>query len=147
MIWIVFKYDFEISWSLCPWDPWNFGLLDLFPPRLPLHTSSHLLLSLPPTLLHWYGLVWGGEGGVSFDSGDWNWLLEIDRWPLYWKGMGGWLVYLDYNVSSGPFLSHEIEIGDGPGPELDNFSDLIWFLNGFIIDALLAWIKIHKLWL
>ena len=27
---------------------------------------------------------------------------------------------LDYNVSSGPFLSFEIEIGDGPGPELDN---------------------------
>ena len=35
--------------------------------------------------------------------------------------MGGWwVVYLDYNVSSGPFLSYEIEIGDGPGPELDN---------------------------
>ena len=31
--------------------------------------------------------------------------------------MGG---YLDYNVSSGPFLSYETEIGDGPGPELDN---------------------------
>ena len=30
-------------------------------------------------------------------------------------------MYLDYNVSSGPFLSFEIEIGDGPGPELDNF--------------------------
>ena len=29
-------------------------------------------------------------------------------------------MYLDYNVSSGPFLSFEIEIGDGPGPELDN---------------------------
>ena len=28
-------------------------------------------------------------------------------------------MYLDYNVSSGPFLSYEIEIGDGPGPELD----------------------------
>ena len=27
---------------------------------------------------------------------------------------------LDYNVRSGPFLSYEIEIGDGPGPELDN---------------------------
>ena len=26
---------------------------------------------------------------------------------------------LDYNVSSGPFLSFQIEIGDGPGPELD----------------------------
>ena len=29
-------------------------------------------------------------------------------------------MYLDYNVSSGPFLSFEIEIGDGPGPKLDN---------------------------
>ena len=29
---------------------------------------------------------------------------------------------LDYSVSSGPFLSYEIEIGDGPGPELDNKS-------------------------
>ena len=37
-------------------------------------------------------------------------------------GVGGWwLMYLDYNVSSGPFLSYEIEIGDGPGPELDNW--------------------------
>ena len=29
-------------------------------------------------------------------------------------------MYLDYNVSSGPFLSYEIEIGDGLEPELDN---------------------------
>ena len=38
-------------------------------------------------------------------------------------GGGGWwvVVYLDYNVSSGPSLSFEIEIGDGPGPKLDNF--------------------------
>ena len=27
---------------------------------------------------------------------------------------------LEYGSSSGPFLSFEIEIGDGPGPELDN---------------------------
>ena len=33
--------------------------------------------------------------------------------------MGGW-VDLDYNVSSGPFLSFEIEIGAEPGPKLDN---------------------------
>ena len=31
---------------------------------------------------------------------------------------------LDYSVSSGPFLSYEIEIGDGPGPELDNIKYL-----------------------
>ena len=29
-------------------------------------------------------------------------------------------MYLDYSISSGPFLSYEIEIGDEPGPELDN---------------------------
>ena len=56
---LVFECDFEIFWSLCPWDPWTFGLLDLFPPPLPPHTSSYLLLSLPPTLSLWYGLVWG----------------------------------------------------------------------------------------
>ena len=28
---------------------------------------------------------------------------------------------LDYSVSSGPFLNFEIEIGEGTGPELDNF--------------------------
>ena len=35
-------------------------------------------------------------------------------------GVGGECT-LDYNDSSGPVLSYEIEIGDGPGPELDNF--------------------------
>ena len=36
--------------------------------------------------------------------------------------MGGGWVQLDYNVSSGPFLSSELIIGPGPGPgpELDN---------------------------
>ena len=34
------------------------------------------------------------------------------------------VVHLDYNVSSGPFLSYDIEIGDGPGPELDNKKNL-----------------------
>ena len=38
-----------------------------------------------------------------------------------WVGGGGGCTYVDYNVSSGPFLSFEIEIGDGPGPELDNY--------------------------
>ena len=62
---LVFECDFEISLSLCPWDPWTFGLLDLFPPPLPPNTSYYLLLSLPPTLLLWYGLVLGG-GMVEF---------------------------------------------------------------------------------
>ena len=43
-----------------------------------------------------YGKISGGVGGGG--------------------GVGG---TLDYNVSSAPFLSFEIEIGDGPGSELD----------------------------
>ena len=43
--------------------------------------------------------------------------FAIELWGGWWWW---WWVYLDYNVSSGPFLSFEIEIGDGPGPELDN---------------------------
>ena len=35
------------------------------------------------------------------------------------------MVYLDYNISSGPFLSYEIQIGDGPGPELDNYKYVV----------------------
>ena len=42
-------------------------------------------------------------------------MLKSCRWVV----VGGW-VDLDYNVSSGPFLSFEIEIRDGPGPKLDN---------------------------
>ena len=59
----IFECDFEMSRSLCPLDPCTFGLLDLFPPPLLPHTSSYLLLSLPPTLLLWFGLVWFGMGG------------------------------------------------------------------------------------
>ena len=29
---LIFECDFEICWSLGPWDPWIFALLDLFPP-------------------------------------------------------------------------------------------------------------------
>ena len=47
--------------------------------------------------------------------------------------MGGWWwCTLDYSVSSGPFLSYEIEIGDGPGPELDNYDDLVTRFLSFI---------------
>ena len=49
--------------------------------------------------------------------------IEIDNWRWAFdlcidakKFRGGWVVggrcTLDYNVSSGPFLSYEIEIGD-----------------------------------
>ena len=53
------------------------------------------------------------------------WRLTFDLYidvEKLWVVGGWWVVYLDYNVSSGPFLSYEIEIGDGPGPELDNIS-------------------------
>ena len=53
------------------------------------------------------------------------WRLTFDLYidvEKLWVVGGWWVVYLDYNVSSGPFLSYEIEIGDGPGPELDNWT-------------------------
>ena len=60
---------------LGPWDPGILGLLDLSLPSsntsyflLPPLTSSDLLLSLPPTLLLLYGLVWEGWGG---------WVVEL----------------------------------------------------------------------
>ena len=54
------------------------------------------------------------------------WRLTFDLYidvEKLWVGGGGWwvVVYLDYNVSSGPFLSYEIEIGDGSDPELDKY--------------------------
>ena len=51
------------------------------------------------------------------------WRLTFDLYidvEKLWVVGGGCTYY--YNVSSGPFLSYEIEIGDGPGPELDNIS-------------------------
>ena len=65
---LVFEFEFEISWSLGPldlgtlgpWDSWTSALLQhlLIIP----FTSSYLLLSLPSTLLLWYGLVICGGG-------------------------------------------------------------------------------------
>ena len=45
---LVFECDFEISWSLGPWDPWTLGFLDLFPP--PILPSSYFLLPPPISL-------------------------------------------------------------------------------------------------
>ena len=66
---LVFEYEFEISWSLGPWDlwtpgpwnPWTLGLLDLFPPPTPPHTY----ILLPPPISSSYSppLVWFGYGG------------------------------------------------------------------------------------
>ena len=71
---LVFECEFEISWSLGPWNPCTLGLLDLFPPPTPPHTSPYIFL--PPNVSSYYSppLVWfgygGGGGGVSCDSGD-----------------------------------------------------------------------------
>ena len=48
-------------------------------------------------------------------DGPFDLYIDIDVKKLWGGGCT-----LDYNVSSGPFLCYEIEIGDGPGPELDN---------------------------
>ena len=66
---------------LGPWDPWTFGPLDLgtlgpcdsWTSSLLQHllilplTFSYLILSLPPTVLLWYGLVMGG-GVVTMEN-------------------------------------------------------------------------------
>ena len=52
---LVFEFEFEIYWSLGPWDlgtpgpwnPWTLGFLDLFPPLTPPHTSPYILLPPP----------------------------------------------------------------------------------------------------
>ena len=54
---IVFECEFEISWTLGPWDPWTLGFLDLFPLPPPPPVSS----SYSPPLV-WFGMG-RGEGG------------------------------------------------------------------------------------
>ena len=51
---------------------------------------------------------------IEIDNRRWTFDLSVDVKKL---GVGGGCT-LDFTVSSGPFLSDEIEIGDGPGPEL-----------------------------
>ena len=127
----IFECDFEISWSLGPWDPWTLGLLDLFPPPTS-HTFSYILLPPPvsssysPPLV-WFGmvLVWFGKGGgcwvVTFEievgDGLLTFILMLKSWGGWWR----W-VYLDYNISSGPFLSYEIELEMDQDPSLTIFS-------------------------
>ena len=60
--------------------------------------------------------------------------MEIDLEPLLMLKSCQWVVvvvvvHLDYSISSGPFLSFEIEIGDGPGPKLDNNQQVIVHFN------------------
>ena len=76
----------------------------------------------------WYG---GEGGGVLTSEIDWRWTFDlcIDVKKL----LGGGRT-LDYSVSSSPFLNFEIEIGDGPGPEIDKSS----ILNYILVDLHLA---------
>ena len=65
---------------------------------------------LPPPISSSYSppLVWLW-GGVC-DIWDWDWRWTFDLYTLYWCWkVVGWWVMSDYNVSSGPFLSFEIE--------------------------------------
>ena len=63
--------EFVISWSFGPWDlgtpglwnPWTLGLLDLFPPSTPPHTSPYILLHPPISSSYSPPLVWFGYGG------------------------------------------------------------------------------------
>jgi len=68
-------WDILVLWTPGPWDSWTSFLCQHLL-ILPL-TSSYLLLSLPPTLLLWYGLVMG-------------------RWG------GGWVVTLENEIGDGP---------------------------------------------
>ena len=103
--------EFEISWSFEPWDlgtpgPWNPWTSSLLQHLLILPlTSSYLLLSLPPTLLLWYGLVMGCRGGwvVTLEN-------EIGDGPLTFIlilkscGVGGW------NPGTSSFFLHSIPL-------------------------------------
>ena len=100
---LVFECEFKISWSLGPLNLGTLGPLDSWTPSLLQHflilplTSSYLLLSLPPTLLLWYGLVMGGGGVVNFED-------EIGDGPLKSCGVGGW------NPGTSSFFLHSIPL-------------------------------------
>ena len=63
---LIFEYDFEISWSLGPRDPWTFKLWNLWTLGLsiflllPSYTTSSYFF-LPPS--SWFGFMWFGMGG------------------------------------------------------------------------------------
>ena len=75
---------------LDPWDPWTLEHLNLgtLGPLPSSNTSSYFLLhpltsSYLILLLSSFGMVWFFfGGGLSFDIGDWDGLVEIDLWPL-----------------------------------------------------------------
>ena len=81
-------WDILVLGTPGPWDSWTYSLLQHLV-ILPL-ISNYLLLSLPPTLLLWYGLVMGG-GGVSCDIGGWDWRWTFDLYIDLKKLWGGWV--------------------------------------------------------
>ena len=107
---LVFECEFEISWSLGPWDlgtpgPWNPWTSSLHQHLLilPLR-SSYLLLSLPPTLLLWYGLVRKAGGWVvtlenETGDGPLTFILILKS-----CGMGEW------NPGTSSFLLHSLPL-------------------------------------
>ena len=84
-IWM-WVWDILVLGTLGPWDPWTLepwtlGLLDLFPPPTPPHTSPCILLPPPISSSYSPPLVWfgyGGRGGMSWDIWEWDW-----RWTFY----------------------------------------------------------------
>ena len=86
---LVFECEFEMSWSLGPWDPWTLEPLDLgnLGPLPSSNTSSYFPLHPPisssysPPLVQ-YGLVMGGGGGELWHL---RMRLEMYLWPLYWS--------------------------------------------------------------
>ena len=49
-----------------PWNPWSLGLLYLFPPPTPPHTSQYILLPSPISSSYSPDLVLFGYGGGQF---------------------------------------------------------------------------------
>ena len=114
-------FDFEIC------DFGTLGPLDLGTLAPWYSWTSSLLVSLPHTLLLWYGLLWGWR--LIHDIGDWDWRWTFDFYVDVRKlSVGSGCCTLNYSISSGPFLSFAIAIGDGPRPELDNIFSF-WRLN------------------
>ena len=112
-------WDNLVHGTLGPWDPETLGLLDLFPPQPPPHPFCYLLLTPPiSSSFVWFGMVWFGlvkGGGIlrcPLDIGDWYWRWTFDLYIEVEKLSGGWVVHLDYSVSSGPLLSFDIWDGN-----------------------------------
>ena len=111
------------------------GPLDLWTLwSLPFSTTySFFLLSPLNSYIFLFGIIWSGllwfgkGGGMVLKFPFWVKTLEMDLWPIYWSWkVRGWVVHLDFKVSSGPLLSFDIWAWDWrwtrtPGPELDQY--------------------------